>query len=104
MGDCVQNCPVAARVENLESQAEELQAQNSSSHKEIFSRLNALEKAGAVQEVYYTSIMSKLDTLTQKVENQEQKPARRWEAAVTALIGALVGAVAAYLLAGGRIG
>lgn len=104
MADCVQNCPVAARVDNLESQAEEFQAQNSSSHKEIFSRLNALEKSEAVQEVHYTAIMSKLDTLTHKVEKLEQKPAKRWETAVTTLIGAVVGAVAAYLLAGGQIG
>lgn len=104
MADCVQNCPLVGRMDALEGQVDELQTQNTQSHKEIFGRLNALEKSEAVQEVHYTAIMAKLDNLTRKIEKMEQRPAKWWETAVAALISALVGAVAAYLLAGGRSG
>lgn len=104
MGDCAQSCPVAARVDALEGQMDEVQTQNTSSHKEIFSRLNSLEKAEAVQGVHYASIMAKLDNLTAKVEQLEQKPAKRWETVIAAAISALVTGVAVFLLSGGRIG
>ena len=35
--------------------------------------------------------------LTAKVTHLEQTPAKRWDVAVTALIGAIIGAVAAML-------
>lgn len=104
MPDCIQNCPVTARVDALEEHLDELQTQNSASHKEYYARLGVLEQSKAVQKVRYDAIMSKLDNLTHKVERLEQKPVKRWETAIAALISALVGAVAAYLLAGGRIG
>lgn len=104
MADCVQNCPIAARVDSLEGQMDEFQAQNTSSHKEIFSRLNSLEKSEAVQEVHYNAIIAKLDNLTHKVEKLEQKPAKRWEAVIASAISAVVTGVTVYLLAGGGIG
>lgn len=112
MADCERGCPIAARVESLEGQLDEYQTQNSSTHKEIFSRLNVLERSEAVQEVHYTAIMSKLDKdipnkldgLSAKIEAIEQRPAKRWEAAIAALISALVSGVAVYLLSGGGIG
>lgn len=104
MADCIQNCPVAGRVDALEGQLDEYQAQNSSSHKEVFSRLNALEKAEAVQNVHYDAIIAKLDNLTHKVCNLEQKPAKRWEALVGDIIKLVVAAVVGYFLARAGLG
>lgn len=104
MAECIQNCPLAARVDSLEGQVDEFQAQNSSSHKEIFGRLNALEKSEAVQGVHYKAILAKLDTLTLKVDQLEQKPGKRWEAVVVGFLGALAGAAATYLITGGLAG
>lgn len=102
--NCLRDCPVAARVENLENQAEEFQAQNSSSHKEIFARLNSLEKAEAVQEVHYTNIIAKLDNLTTKVTEIEQKPGKRWEALVADVVKLVVAAVVGFFLGKAGLG
>ena len=112
MGECERNCPIAARVDALEGQLDEFQAQNSSSHKEIFGRLNSLERSEAVQEVHYTAIMSrldkdipnKLDALSAKIGAIEQKPAKRWEAVIASAISSVVTGAVVYLLSGGRIG
>ncbi len=96
---CGQNCPISGNISRLEEQLGEYQAQNGESHREMYSRLNALETASAVIKVQYDSIMQKLDELAWKVGDLEQKPARRWEAAVGALIGAVVSGLAVYFMA-----
>lgn len=104
MADCAQNCPIAKKVERLEEQMDEFQAQNGDSHREIYGRLNTLERASDVQGAHYDAILEKLDNLTQKVDALEQKPAKRWEAAAAAVISAIVTGLTVYLLSGGRIG
>ncbi len=96
---CTEPCP---ELQRLEQQVEEFQAQNSSTHREMFQRLNALEKSDAVQEAQYKTILDKLDTLTAKVEELESKPAKRWESMVEKAIWAVCAAVIAFLLA--RVG
>jgi len=105
MGDyCMENCPVIARVEALEGQVDELGAQNSSTHREIFDRLRAIETAAAVTGERYNAIIEKLDNLTKKVTELEQKPAKRWEAVIGAAIGAVVTGLAVYFMAMAGIG
>lgn len=104
MGDCPQNCPVAARVDALNSQLDEFQAQNTSSHREIYGRLNHLERFSDVQSTRYDSIIEKLDGLTKNVDTLKLKPAKRWDAAITGILSAVCTGVTVYLLAGGRIG
>lgn len=113
MGEnCAQNCPILGRVEALEGQVDELGAQNASSHKDIYTRLGALERSEAVQEVHYKNIMVKLDKdipakidgLSVKIEALEKKPGKRWELVVSSALSALVTGVVVYLLAGGGIG
>lgn len=112
MADCVQNCPLTARVDNIESQLDEFQTQNGSSHKDIYNRLGALERSEAVQEVHYAAIMNKLDKdipaqingLSAKIDTLERKPAKRWETTIAAVISAVVSGVVMFFLAGGRIG
>lgn len=48
MADCVQNCPLVGRVDALEGQVDELQTQNTQSHKEIFGRLNTLPSSRGI--------------------------------------------------------
>ncbi len=104
MGDCRENCPVAEKVSRLEEQLDEYQAQNGDSHREIYGRLNTLESTSAVQGTRFDFIIEKLDNLTRSVEEIKQKPAKRWEAVVAAIISAVVSGVVVFLLAGGRIG
>lgn len=104
MADCAQNCPIAQKVDRLEEQLDEFQAQNGDSHREIYGRLNALERASDVQGAHYNVILDKLDGLGQKVDALEQKPAKRWETAAAAAVSAIVSGVTVFLLAGGHIG
>lgn len=90
MGDCRENCPVAEKVSRLEEQLDEYQAQNGDSHREIYGRLNTLESTSAVQGTRFDFIIEKLDNLTRSVEEIKQKPAKRWEAVVAAVISAVV--------------
>lgn len=98
-GQCGKGCPIADKVSRLENQLDEYQAQNGDSHREIYGRLNALETASAVIKVQYDSIIQKLDELARKVGDLEQKPGRRWDAVVGALIGAVVSGLAVYFMA-----
>lgn len=91
-----------AELERLEQQVEELQSQNSDTHREIFGRLNSLERQEAVQEVQYSTILEKLDSLAGKVDALEAKPGKRWDGLVEKAIWAVLAAVIAFLLA--RIG
>lgn len=104
MADCAQNCPVAGRVDALEGQLDEYQAQNSATHKEIFGRLNTLERSEAVQEVHYKDIINRLDTIAVKVSALEQKPAKRWESVIGAIIGAVVSGLVVYLMVRAGLG
>lgn len=79
---CVDNCPLVPRVEALERANE----QHGSTHREIYDRLRALETENAVQNAHYKAIDEKLDsltamvqTVTNKINEVEHKPAKRWE-------------------------
>lgn len=102
---CTDNCPLAPRVEALEKANE----QHSTTHREIFARLNDVERDNAVQEAHYRAILDKLDALTarqdtfnQKLNELEAKPGKRWESLAEKAIWAVCAAVIAFLL--GRVG
>lgn len=45
-------------------------------------------------------MVEKIDKLDSKVETLEQKPAKRWDGLVTAIVTALAGAIIGWLMAG----
>lgn len=99
------DCPINPRVEALERS----NGQHGETHREIFRRLNAIEKDNAVQNAQYAAIMDKLDSLTEKhdklnekLEALEAKPGKRWDGLVEKAIWAVCAAVIAFLL--GRVG
>lgn len=94
---CNERCP---ELEQLTARVNDLQAQSSGTHKEIFTRLNKLEQQGAVQEVQYTTILDKLNGLDGKVDALEAKPGKRWEEVVKTIITVVVTAAVTYLLMG----
>lgn len=94
--NCKNDCPVLPRVEALERANE----QHGRTHREIFGRLNSLERFDAVQEEHYKSIDDKLDKLIIWQEAQQAKPAKRWDGLVDKLICAAAGAFIAWLAAG----
>ena len=92
------DCPLAPRVEALERANE----QHSSTHREIFDRMRALETSDAVQNAHYKAIDAKLDELTLMVKELSGKAGKRWDGLVDKAIWAVAAAVIAFLL--GRVG
>lgn len=97
--NCKEPC---ADLHRLEKELDKFQGQNSDTHKEIFKRLNDLEKAEAAQEKHFETVNEKLDRLIEWQENQRDKPGKRWEGLVEKAIWAVCAAVIAFLL--GRVG
>lgn len=97
--NCKEPC---ADLQRLEKELDKFQGQSSDTHKEIFRRLNDLERAEAAQEQHFLTVNEKLDKLIEWQENQRDKPARRWEAIVEKAVWAVCAAVIAFLL--GRVG
>ena len=100
-----QDCPLVPRVEALERANE----QHGSTHREMYDRLRELERLEGIQGEQYKNILEKLDALTrrhdelnQKLSELEAKPAKRWEGLVEKALWAVCAAVIAFLL--GRIG
>lgn len=62
MPDKCNDCTLETRVVSLEKSDE----QHKATHREIFKRLNAVEKENAVQDERYKAIMDKLESMDKK--------------------------------------
>ena len=89
------DCYMKERVEALEKKMDRA----SDTHKEFYNRIRELEKADAVRDEQYATIIEKLDSLTETVTEITDKPGKRWDAVTSNVIFAVVGAVVAYILA-----
>lgn len=94
--DNPRDCPLIPRVEALERTNE----QHSATHREMFSRLNALERSTDSQGVMLESINEKLDEVKETVSALAEKPGKRWDGLVDKLIYLVAGAVVAWAAAG----
>lgn len=94
--NCKTDCPVLPRVEALERANE----QHSSTHREMFSRLNNLERETDSQEVMLQNIDVKLDEVKATVSALAEKPGKRWDGLVDKLIYLVAVAVVAWAAAG----
>ncbi len=94
--NCKTDCPVIPRVEALE----EDNRQHGSTHREMFTRLNALERSTDSQGVMLKNIDEKLDEVRSTVSALAEKPGKRWDGLVDKLIYLVAGAVVAWAAAG----
>ena len=90
------DCPLESRVSALERANE----QHAKTHREIFRRMNDVERDNAVQEERYTAIAGKLDEIGATVKALADKPGRRWDGLVDKLVYAAALAVVAWIAAG----
>lgn len=90
------DCPLEPRVSALERANE----QHGKTHREIFRRMNDVERDNAVQEERYTAIAGKLDEIGATVKALADKPGRRWDGLVDKLVYAAALAVVAWVAAG----
>ena len=89
-------CPMEPRISALER----ANAQHGETHREIFRRLNDVERDNAVQDAHYKAIDAKLDEITVTVKALADKPAKRWESLVGYALSALAGAFLLWMAAG----
>lgn len=95
--DCnANNCPLEPRVEALERANE----QHSKTHREIFQRMNGVERDNAVQAAQYKTITDTLGEIKATVDTLAAKPGKRWESLVGYALSALVGAFLLWVAAG----
>lgn len=90
------NCPLESRVEALER----ANNQHSSTHRELFKRMNEVERDNAVQAAQYKAISDALEEIKETVNVLAAKPGKRWETLVAATLAAFAGAFIMWLAAG----
>ena len=59
-----------------------------------------MQKTMATITANIASLTAKIDALNAKVDELEKKPGKRWDALITAIIGAIAGVVVGMLMAG----
>lgn len=97
--NCNRNdCPLEPRISALERANE----QHGQTHRELFRRMNEVERDNAVQDAHYKAINGKLDELTAMVKELSGKAGKRWEKVVETILVAIVTGVVCFLL--GRAG
>ena len=86
MHDNCNDCPVNARVDSLAKEFDRYRDGSGKTHKEMFAHLSTLEQAWASMKTILESMDGKMDSLTimvqsltNKINEVEQKPAKRWE-------------------------
>lgn len=111
MPECKESCP---QLDKLEREVHNLRDQNSEAHREIFKRLNDIERTNAVQDERYNATMDKLDEIStkqdalgEKIGAIEAKPAKSWDklketlwvVPLTAILSSIATAIVAFLIA-----
>ena len=85
------NCVSITRVEALERAMESEKESRSRANEKIFDRLGELERGMATVTTQYTNITSQLATIAADLNSIKERPGKRWEAVIAALITGVVG-------------
>ena len=88
------------RFTQIENDIRELKEKNSKDHKEFYDRIEKNEKDMVESIGDRKHINEKLDKIDVNVETLMQKPAKRYESIIVALLTALASGFVGYLLAG----
>lgn len=97
---CENNCINEHRFTQIENDIRELKEKNSKDHKEFYDRIEKNEKDMVESIGDRKHINEKLDKIDVNVETLMQKPAKRYESIIVALLTALASGFVGYLLAG----
>ena len=98
--DCPINgvsCVSLPRVEALERALELEKESRSRSNEKIYDRLGELERGMATVTTQYTNIASQLSTISADLNAIKERPGKRWESVVAALLSGAVGFLLAQM-------
>lgn len=73
------DCPVSARVDTLKDEFDRYRDSSSSTHRQMFDRIRALEQSGATLRTKLDGMDEKLDALTTTAQTLAAKPGKRWD-------------------------
>ena len=96
------NCVSIARVEALERALEAQKQHSSLAREKIYDRLGELERGMATVTTQYGNIIDRLSSMSADLNALKEKPSKRWETVVAALITGAIGDLLASI--GIRIG
>lgn len=85
------NCVSITRVEALERALESEKESRSRAHEKIFDRLGELERGMATVTTQYSNIADRLATISADLNAIKERPGKRWEAVIAAIITGAVG-------------
>lgn len=101
--DC-EKCPLEARLVRLREDLDRGISHSSEAREKIYNRLRDLETGTARTEERYKSICKDLEelkiqqaTILSKIDDISNKPAKRWDNAVSGLVGSVIGAIVAFI-------
>lgn len=92
--DCPVNgvsCVSITRVEALERAVEAEKEARSRAHEKIYDRLGELERGMATVTTQYSSICDRLASISADLNAIKDRPAKRWETIIAAVITGVVG-------------
>lgn len=94
-------CIYESIIEELKRDAE----RNSEQHREFYNKFNAQATAIAISEERYTNLLNTMGRLEGAVnrigaslDEIKQKPAKRWDGAVTTIISCVITALVVFML------
>lgn len=85
------NCISIARVEALERAVEAEKEVRFRAHEKIYDRLGELERGMATITTQYSSICDRLASISADLNAIKDRPGKRWETAIAAVITGIVG-------------
>ena len=98
---CESECVNIHRIESLENDFRDLKKKISQEHEKFYSRIEELERRMDVVSKDLQHIRDAVDEVNNNVKSLMSVPSKRYESAITGIIGAVIGAVVAYFLKGG---
>ncbi|MEG0913716.1 MAG: hypothetical protein RSG53_08925 [Oscillospiraceae bacterium] len=91
---------VGYRLKRLEDRLNDLEEKNSTSHQKFYDRIEDIGKKIAVSENQYATMLSMMSEIKADVGAIKEKPTKRWESVIAAIIAAVVGVIMTLILTG----
>ena len=97
--DC-EKCPQEIRLQNLEKDVANLDAQNQKTHKEFFDRFERMNERVVGYEKDMSYLKSTVADISRDVKEIKEKPGKRWDTVAVCVLTSVIGAVIGFLLNG----
>lgn len=96
MPDC-ERCPMEPRVMALEGDKD----RNSAQHKEFYDQFKQIAVAQGKSDTVQAQILTTLARIETDIATIKEKPSKRWDSIIAAIIASVVAFIVGYALKGG---